>query len=131
MRCDQICDHLKQIQQKSADVMGLVYEKSPSSLEGGEIMSTKNIEEKQYLLRFKCDTKSHLTVLDHDVCMTKCPDKICTVFCPAEVYKWEGTRMQVGYEGCHECGSCRIGCPYQNIKWEYPKGGHGIVFRLA
>ncbi|MED4227025.1 4Fe-4S ferredoxin, partial [Neobacillus cucumis] len=28
-------------------------------------------------------------------------------------------------------GSCRIGCPYQNIKWEYPKGGHGIVFRLA
>jgi ferredoxin like protein len=76
-------------------------------------MSTKTIEEKQYLLRFKCDTKSHLTVLDHDVC------------------KWEGLRMQVGYEGCHECGSCRIGCPYQNIKWEYPKGGHGIVFRLA
>jgi ferredoxin like protein len=100
-------------------------------MEGGEIMSTKNIEEKQYLLRFRCDTKSHLTVLDHDVCMTQCPDKICTVFCPAEVYKWEGTRMQVGYEGCHECGSCRIGCPYQNIKWEYPKGGHGIVFRLA
>ncbi|PLS03068.1 4Fe-4S ferredoxin, partial [Neobacillus cucumis] len=24
-------------------------------------MSTKNIEEKQYLIRFKCDTKSHLT----------------------------------------------------------------------
>ena len=52
-------------------------------------MSTKNIEEKQYLLRFKADTKSHLTVLDHDICMKKCPDKICTVFCPAEVYKWE------------------------------------------
>ncbi|ASS88165.1 hypothetical protein GLN3_14745 [Geobacillus lituanicus] len=37
----------------------------------------------------------------------------------------------VGYEGCHECGSCRIGCPYENIRWEYPRGGHGIVFRLG
>ena len=53
-------------------------------------MSTKNIEEKQYLLRFRADTKSHLTVMDNDICMTKCPDKICTIFCPAEVYKWEG-----------------------------------------
>ena len=39
-------------------------------------MSTTNIEEKQFLLRFKCDTKSHLTVLDHDVCMSQCPDKL-------------------------------------------------------
>jgi ferredoxin like protein len=70
-------------------------------------------------------------VKDADICLTKCLDKICTIFCPAEVYKWEESRMHVGYEGCHECGSCRIGCPHQNIKWEYPKGGHGIVFRLG
>ncbi|TDG00253.1 ferredoxin family protein [Paenibacillus piri] len=104
-------------------------------MEGDEIMSdqakAQTIEEKQYLLRFNADTKSHLTVLDADICATKCPDKICTIFCPAEVYKWENIRMHVGYEGCHECGSCRIGCPHQNIKWEYPKGGHGIVFRLG
>ena len=67
-----------------------VYTGYLSCLEGGEIMSTKNIEEKQYLLRFRADTKSHLTVMDDDICMTKCPDKICTIFCPAEVYKWEG-----------------------------------------
>lgn len=90
-----------------------------------------SIIDKQYLVRFKCDTKSHLTVIDHNICREKCEDKLCTIFCPAEVYKWEGTRMSVGFEGCHECGSCRIGCPYGNIKWEYPKGGHGIVFRLA
>jgi ferredoxin like protein len=104
-------------------------------LEGDEVMSeqpkAQTIEEKQYLLRFNADTKSHLHVLDADICLTKCPDKICTIFCPAEVYKWEEIRMHVGYEGCHECGSCRIGCPHQNIKWEYPKGGHGIVFRLG
>lgn len=91
----------------------------------------KTIEDKQYLLRFKCDTKSHLEIKEHQVCMDQCPDKLCTLFCPAEVYKWEVDRMFVGFEGCHECGSCRIGCPYENIKWEYPKGGHGIVFRLA
>ncbi|WP_075981785.1 ferredoxin family protein [Bacillus massilinigeriensis] len=93
-------------------------------------MSTKTLEEKQYLVRYKADKKSHLTILDQDVC-ARCEEKYCTHFCPGEVYKWEGTRMQVGYEGCHECGSCRIGCPSQNIKWEYPLGGHGIVFRLA
>ncbi|RKP50138.1 4Fe-4S ferredoxin [Cohnella endophytica] len=109
-------------------------------MEGDEVMSepqpaaaskSASIEEKQYLLRFNADTQSHLHVMDTEVCMTSCPDKICTIFCPAEVYKWEDIRMHVGYEGCHECGSCRIGCPHQNIKWVYPKGGHGIVFRLG
>lgn len=103
-------------------------------MEGDEIMAklATTIEEKQYLVRYKADSKSHLTILNHDVCATKCPDKLCTIFCPGEVYKWEAAgRMFVGYEGCHECGSCRIGCPNENIKWEYPKGGHGIIFRLA
>lgn len=90
-----------------------------------------SIEEKQYLLRFNADTRSHLHVTDADVCLTRCPDKLCTIFCPAEVYKWEDVRMHVGYEGCHECGSCRIGCPHENIEWVYPRGGHGIVFRLG
>ncbi|GAB6932615.1 ferredoxin family protein [Calditerricola satsumensis] len=91
----------------------------------------RTIEEKQYLVRFNADTRSHLHVLDPEICLTRCPDKICTIFCPAEVYKWEGARMHVGYEGCHECGSCRIGCPHENIKWEYPRGGYGVVFRLG
>lgn len=98
-------------------------------MEGDEIMST--LEEKQYSLRFSADTQSHLHIIDESVCREKCADKLCTLFCPGEVYKWENDRMQVGYEGCHECGSCRIGCPYDNVKWEYPKGGHGVVFRLG
>jgi ferredoxin like protein len=90
-----------------------------------------NIEEKQYLVRFHADRESHLRVIDPDICATKCEEKWCTIFCPADVYKWEGERMHVGFEGCHECGSCRIGCPHMNIEWCYPKGGHGIVFRLG
>ncbi len=104
-------------------------------MEGDEIMAEPlkkaNIEDLQYLTRFVSDTESHLIVQDHDICLTKCPEKYCTLFCPGEVYKWEGERMFVGFEGCHECGSCRIGCPHNNIEWRYPKGGLGIVFRLA
>ncbi len=94
-------------------------------------MKKVNVDDLNYKVRFKADTKSHLQIIDTSICMEKCPDKLCTIFCPAEVYKWQGDRMQVGFEGCHECGSCRIGCPHQNIKWEYPKGGHGVIFRLA
>lgn len=94
-------------------------------------MTKSSIEEKQYLVRYKADKESHLKVMDHDICLTNCPDKLCTYFCPGEVYKWEGSRMFVGYEGCHECGSCRVGCPHENIEWKYPKGGHGVIFRLG
>ena len=31
-----------------------------------------------------------------------------------------------------ECGSCRIVCSEDtNIDWEYPRGGHGIVFKFG
>ncbi len=36
---------------------------------------------------------------------------------PCNVYEWEGVEEgpAVRYEGCLECGACRIGCPYDNI----------------
>lgn len=89
------------------------------------------IEELQYLTRFVSDTDSHVSIKDINICKTKCKDKVCTTICPAEAYIWEGDRMSFGYEGCHECGSCRISCPYDNLNWKYPKGGKGIIFRLA
>ncbi len=49
-------------------------------MEGDEMMKAQTIEEKQYLVRFNADTKSHLHVLDDNICLTKCPDKICTIF---------------------------------------------------
>ncbi|MBU1208420.1 MAG: hypothetical protein KKH04_16085 [Proteobacteria bacterium] len=30
--------------------------------------------------------------------------------------------ISVAYEGCLECGSCRIGCPHLNIEWRFPRG---------
>ena len=35
-------------------------------------------------------------------------------------------------DGCLECGSCRIICnEHFNVDWEYPRGGHGILFKFG
>jgi ferredoxin like protein len=89
-----------------------------------------NIEEKLYLNKYKSDTVSHLCIKDKTVC-AGCKDKPCTYFCPAAVYEWKEERIIVGFEGCMECGACRIACPFNNIEWKFPRGGTGIQFKLA
>lgn len=89
-----------------------------------------DINDKLYLIRYKTDRQSHIKVADSDVCI-KCQDKPCTRFCPAHVYEWdeEESRIAIGYEGCTECGTCKIGCPYGNILWNYPRGGYGVSWK--
>lgn len=87
-----------------------------------------NIDDKLYMDRYNTDIYSHLAVKDQDICK-KCEGKPCTTLCPAGVYKWENNRISVGYEGCVECGACRIACPQGNIEWKYPRGGFGVQFR--
>lgn len=89
-----------------------------------------NIEDKLFLNRFRADTDSHLVIKDQSLC-TKCKDKPCTSFCPAHVYEWKDEKIIVGFEGCLECGACRIACCFDNIDWRYPRGGYGVQFRLA
>ena len=93
---------------------------------------TMKIEDKLFLDRIKVDEKeSHLKIIDSAVCMTKCKEQACLYLCPANVYRLEGDRISVNYEGCLECGSCRIGCPYLNIDWRFPKGGYGISHKFG
>lgn len=90
------------------------------------------ISDKLYTIRFKCDSVSHLTIKDQDACL-KCTSKECNFFCPADVYEWDEKRKMttVAYENCVECGTCRIACPKENIKWVYPKGGYGISYKMG
>lgn len=76
-----------------------------------------NIEDKLFLDRFNVDEKPHLRIID---------GKVCLYICPANVYKLEQDRISVNYEGCLECGTCRVGCPHWNIEWRFPTGGFGI-----
>jgi len=90
------------------------------------------IEDKLFLVGFKPDeSASHLIVRSQEVCRYSCPRKLCTTFCPAQVYKWENDSLSVGYNACLECGACRIGCPFGNIEWRYPRGGFGLQYRYG
>lgn len=94
-------------------------------------MKKTTIEDKLFLDRFTVDEQSHLRIGDDDVCMQDCHRQPCLFICPANVYRLEGDRISVNYEGCLECGSCRIACPQLNIEWRFPTGGYGIRHKFG
>ncbi len=74
---------------------------------------------------------AHLSIIDDDVC-ARCEYKPCLYFCPVGVYTLGSDgRIQVAYQGCVECGSCRVGCPYKNIDWKLPRGGFGVAYKFG
>ncbi len=95
-----------------------------------ENIPTVNIEDKLFLNRYIVDEIPHLVIIDQEVCRG-CTAKPCMTFCPARVYEWKDDHTTVGYEGCLECGACRIACSFNNIQWTFPRGGFGVQFRLA
>ncbi len=92
---------------------------------------TMKIEDKLFLDRFKVNEESHLRIIDAEKCMKDCHEQSCLYLCPANVYRLEGDRISVNYEGCLECGSCRIGCPHLNIEWRFPVGGYGVSHKFG
>ncbi len=89
------------------------------------------LEDKLFLVKFKGDKVSHLNILSPEPCH-KCTRKQCTYVCPGECYKWENDRIIIAYEGCLECGTCRIAChEFNNIDWVYPLGGYGVSYRFG
>ena len=73
------------------------------------------------------DQPCHLKVLDRGKCR-ECLQEFgapCTRFCPAEVYRMEGGRLEIDFSNCLHCKTCRIKCPMENIDWTFPQGGDG------
>lgn len=93
-----------------------------------------NVEDKLFQNRYKVDHgRPHIRIKDADVCRNACTDQACTFVCPASCYKAEGNRaVSLITDGCLECGSCRVICSeFANVAWEYPRGGHGILFKFG
>jgi len=78
---------------------------------------------------YDVQAEPHITV-DSEKC-EKCETKPCLRMCPAECYTLVGNRVLFSYEGCLECGTCRVICPMNAITWNYPKSGRGIQYRFA
>ncbi len=91
-----------------------------------------SVEDKLASTHFEVDEEPHIWILDQEVCR-KCETKACERGCPAKLYEWNPhtNEMMYNYEGCLECGTCLLICPYNNLHWSYPRGGKGVVYRFG
>jgi ferredoxin like protein len=97
------------------------------------ILDPAAIERKLGLVAFNVDrARAHIRISDHDVCL-RCERQQCINCCPANCYQpLDDGRVLFSYEGCVECGTCRIVCHvFQNIEWTYPRGGFGVQYQLG
>ena len=76
---------------------------------------------------------SHLTILDPEICKTKCSPKFnspCITFCPAGVYETIGDDVKpANPSNCLHCKTCQRKCPFDNIRWTVPEGGGGPRYK--
>ncbi len=91
-----------------------------------------NVDDLLASLKYYVDEDyAHLWIKDQNVC-ANCQNRPCLYFCPVGVYKQDGQdRIMVGYQACVECGSCRVGCPEENIGWTLPRGGYGVAYKFG
>ena len=91
------------------------------------------VEEKLFQNRYKVDMgRPHIQITDQNVCQVECKTKPCTFCCPASCYTKEGDgSVTLITDGCLECGTCRVICSEENVQWEYPRGGYGILFKFG
>jgi ferredoxin like protein len=75
------------------------------------------------------DHRPHIEV-DAEKCL-ECESKPCLLACPAGCYILVGNRVVFSYEGCLECGTCRLVCPHGAVKWSYPLSGKGVHYRFS
>lgn len=80
---------------------------------------------------FVDEAEPHLQIKDPAVCI-RCVGKPCLFFCPVGAYRLqEDGEVQIGFQSCIECGSCRIACPPNNVSWKYPRGGFGVAYKYG
>ncbi|MBN2182604.1 MAG: 4Fe-4S dicluster domain-containing protein [Sedimentisphaerales bacterium] len=76
---------------------------------------------------------SHLTILDAEICKTKCTslyNRPCITFCPAGVYETINDQVKpANPSNCLHCKTCQRKCPFDNIRWTVPEGGGGPRYK--
>jgi electron-transferring-flavoprotein dehydrogenase len=76
---------------------------------------------------------SHLTILDQNICQTKCTPAFvrpCITFCPAGVYETvQDVVKPANPSNCLHCKTCQRKCPFDNIRWTCPEGAGGPRYK--
>jgi ferredoxin like protein len=89
------------------------------------------VDEKMATVKIKIDKEAHI-IVKKELCR-ECTKRPCLTICPAENYQWneKGNELIFNYEGCLECGTCKLICPLDAITWSYPKRGCGVKYRYG
>jgi len=92
-------------------------------------LSTLSLEDKLFTVRRKVAGESHIKV-ETSLCR-ECSSRVCTYICPAGVFVWNEAEstVEVRYEDCLECGTCRIACEMGAIEWSNPPWGSGVSYK--
>ena len=43
------------------------------------------LDDKLYLIRYNTDNRSHIRIVNQDICAKECEDRACTRICPAQI----------------------------------------------
>ncbi len=93
-------------------------------------MKKMSVEERLALTKFEVYSEPHI-ILQKEKCKV-CNFRICISSCPAGLFAIdESGEITFTYEGCLECGTCRIVCPENAIEWNYPPGGFGVQYKFG
>jgi ferredoxin like protein len=87
------------------------------------------IEDKLSRVRFNVDSEPHIRI-DAQIC-ENCAEKPCLYVCPVQNYSLEDGGVVFSWQGCVECGACRVVCDRGAISWAYPRGGYGVYLRYG
>ena len=87
-----------------------------------------NLEDALNMNVWDVDGSPHISV-NSEKC-SNCKSRPCIFLCPANAFTLLGERVLYGYEGCIECGTCRVLCPEKAITWNYPLSGRGVQYRF-
>ena len=89
-------------------------------------MNRQKIEDKLAVNKFDVDQDVHVRIKE-GIC-GQCKEFVCLYACPAGCFKAVEDHITFSFEGCLECGSCRIVCDKEGIDWNLPRAGFGICY---
>lgn len=92
-------------------------------------MNPSRVEDKLAVNKYDVDKDIHIHLIE-DICR-ECQEHFCLKACPASCFKLSEDRITFSFEGCLECGTCRIVCDREAVEWTLPRPGFGICYQYG
>lgn len=92
-------------------------------------MNKMTVLQKLAVNKYELDEGNPHIEVHEEACRALCADMACLFVCPANVYSEQNGRIIADWAGCLECATCKVACPPEALRWEYPRGGFGVIYR--